>query len=199
MEGALCFFLARSAGFLFVNDISFTLNKGLRYFSPRVISEIDDVLGSRPSVEYEDLGKLTYLDQVMKEALRLHPPQPAITRVTTEETRLGDYVIPAKTSVMVDAYVLHHHPAYWHDPEKFDPGRFEPTNRERLNHYAYFPFSLGPHNCIGLYMAQFETKLVIARVLQTFKIHLAPGQNLKVMEHITFRPKDGLRCTLSLR
>ncbi|KAJ7326009.1 hypothetical protein OS493_028731 [Desmophyllum pertusum] len=155
----------------------------------RLVAEIDEVLGSRCAVKYEDLGKLKYLDQASKEALRLHPPKPAITRMTNEKITLGDYHIPAKTSIMVDAHVLHHHIRYWDDPEKFDPDRFAPSNQSKVEHYAYIPFSLGRHTCIGMHFAHIETKMLMARLLQTFKVKLLPGQDLKQVEHLTLRPK----------
>ncbi|XP_078380469.1 cholesterol 24-hydroxylase-like [Oculina patagonica] len=165
----------------------------------RLVAEIEEVLGSRCSVKYEDLGKLKYLEQASKEALRLHPPQPAITRFANENITLGGYHIPAKTSIMVDAHVLHHHIRYWDDPEKFDPDRFAPSNHEKVEHYAYIPFSLGRHTCIGIHFAQIQAKMLIARLLQTFKVQLLPGQDLKQVEHMTLRPKNGVRCTLTLR
>ena len=173
------------------------------YFSSflffRLVAEIDEVLGSRCAVNYEDLGKFKYLEQASKEALRLHPPQPAITRMANEKITLGGYQIPANTSIMVDAHVMHHHMRYWDDPEKFDPDRFAPSNHEKVEHYAYIPFSLGRHTCIGIHFAQIQSKMLIARLLQTFKVKLLPGQDLKQVEHLTLRPKDGVRCTLTLR
>lgn len=163
------------------------------------MAEIDEVLGSRCAMRYEDLARLKYLEQASKEALRLHPPEPAITRVANESMTLGDYHIPARTSIMVNAYVLHHHSNYWDNPEEFDPERFSASNQENVEHYAYFPFSLGRHTCIGIHFAHVETKLLIARLLQTFKFNLLPGRDLKQMEHMTLSPKNGVRCTLSLR
>ena len=165
----------------------------------RAVEEVEEVIGVRPYVKYEDLAKLKYLDQTIKEALRLHPPQPAVTRVTKEDTELGGYTIPAGTSIMCDVHVQHHHPAYWDEPEKYDPERFSEENKRKIDHYAYYPFSIGPHNCIGMSLAQFETKVILARLLQTFKFELLPGQTLKSVEQMTIRPQDGVRCTLTLR
>ena len=163
------------------------------------MAEIDEVLGSRVFVRSEDISKLKYLEQVSKEALRLHPPQPAITRMANEAVTLGGLHIPAKTSIMVDAYVLHHNPKYWEDPEKFDPDRFAPSNQHKVAHYAYIPFSLGRHTCIGMRFAELETKILIARLLQMFKLKLVPGQNLKEVEHMSLSPKNGVQCTITLR
>lgn len=165
----------------------------------RLVAEIDEVLGSRVFVRSEDISKLKYLEQVSKEALRLHPPQPAITRMTNEAVTLGGLDIPVQTSVMVDAYVLHHHAKYWEDPEKFDPDRFAPANQDKVAHYAYLPFSLGRHSCIGMRFANLETKIVIARLLQVFKLTLVPGQDLKQVEHLSLTPKNGVQCTVTLR
>lgn len=165
----------------------------------RIVAEIDEVLGSRCSVRYEDLARLKYLEQAIKEALRLHPPEPAITRMANESMIMGGFHIPAKTSIMVNAYVLHHHSNYWDNPEEFDPERFATCNLENVEHYAYIPFSLGRHTCIGIHFAHIETKLLIARLLQTFKFNLVPGQDLKQIEHMTLSPKNGVRCKLSLR
>ncbi|KAK3744358.1 hypothetical protein QZH41_016489 [Actinostola sp. cb2023] len=165
----------------------------------KVIDEVDEVLGSCQFVTSEHLSKLVYLDQTIKEALRLHPPQPAINRITEKDTKLGDYIIPAGTSVMCDVHVLHHNPKYWDDPEKYDPERFNAENKSKIEHYAYFPFSLGSHHCIGMTFAQVETKLVLARIFQTFKLKLTPGQELKAVEQMTVRPKDGVRVTLEMR
>ena len=163
------------------------------------MAEIDEVLGSKVSVTSGDLGQLKYLEQVSKEALRLHPPQPAITRMTNEAITLTGLHIPAKTSVMVNAYVMHHHTRYWDNPEKFDPDRFAPSNQDKVSHYAYIPFSLGRHTCIGMRFAELETKILIARMLQMFKLKLLPGQDLKCVEHMTLTPKNGVQCTVTLR
>lgn len=168
-------------------------------FCNRAVEEVEEVIGSRQYITYEDLAKLKYLDQTIKEALRLHPPQAPISRITTEDTDLGGFMIPAGTSIMCDVHVQHHNPAYWDEPEKYDPERFSEENKSKIDHYAYFPFSLGPHNCIGMNFAQFETKVILARLLQTFNLDLLPGQTLESVEQMTIRPKDGVLCTLTLR
>jgi len=67
------------------------------------------------------------------------------------------------------------------------------------SHYNYFPFSLGPRNCIGQNFAQIEAKVLLSRFLQTFKFSLVPGQSRQVLERVTLRPKDGVMCTLIKR
>lgn len=160
----------------------------------RLREELDEVIDGRSLVTAEDFQSLRYLDKVMKEALRLHPPTTAITRATDKDTELGGLLIPANTPLMVNPFVLHHHPNYWDNPESFQPDRFDSENK--LHPYAYFPFSLGSRRCIGVQLAQLEVKLVIARLLQKFTINLLPGQSLEIAENVTFCPAGGVRCTL---
>lgn len=90
------------------------------------------------------LGELYYLDRVIKEALRLYPPVPAISRQLSEEMTLEDgTTIPAEKSVFLQIFDLHRDEAVFPDPEKFDPDRFLPENCRSRNPFAYLPFSAG--------------------------------------------------------
>ena len=108
--------------------------------------------------------------------------------------RLGDVLIPANTPIMVNPFVLQHHPDYWDNPHTFQPDRFDYV--DKLHPYAYFPFSLGPRRCIGASFAELEVKLVIVRLLKRFAFDLLPGQSLDVAEGISFCPTNWVRCTL---
>ena len=160
------------------------------------------MLGSRHYVTFEDLSKLQYLGQTLKESLRLHPPVASVPKVIEREVTLGDYLIPARTVLDIHMYTIHRHPDYWKDPEVFDPDRFsvdrsndDVTSSSKL----IFPFSLGPRNCIGQTLAQFEAKVIMARLLQEFQLKLIPGQTLSLIEAVTVRPKDGVTCTITKR
>ena len=164
-------------------------NKALRYhvaeYFFRLREELDEVLGEDKAVTDQDIGSFDYLEKVMKESLRLHPPTPAITRITERDTRLGNVLIPANVSLMVNAFVLQNHPDYWENPPAFQPDRF--NSSDKLHPYAYLPFSLGPRRCIGVQFAQLEVKLVITRLLKSFTINLVPGLRLQTMLHFVRR------------
>ena len=165
----------------------------------RVCKEISDVVASKNSVDYEDLGKLQYLNQTLKESLRLHPPIGATTRMFPKEEFLGDYYIPANTTVNFFTYIIHRHPAFWDQPELFNPDRFSPQRQEDITNLKYFPFSIGPRFCIGQSLAQFEAKVVMARLLKEFKFELVPGQTAAIEERLTLRPRDGVVCVVTRR
>ena len=168
-------------------------------FLTRILKEIEEVLGGRHNVEYEDHGKLQYLDQTLKEGLRIHPPAGFTQRVVQKEENFGGYKIPAKTCVTVPCYTIHKSAAFWDCPDVFDPDRFSPDHKENITQSKYFPFSLGPRTCIGKTLAQFEAKVLMARVLREFKFKLLPGQTAEAEENVTLKPRDGVMCTIIRR
>ena len=156
------------------------------------------MLGSRQFVKYNDLGNLVYLGQTLKEGLRLHSPVGGTSRITVKEEDLGGYLVPGNTSVAVSFFVLHHLPEVWPEPKKFDPDRFSPEGNVLRS--AYFPFSFGPRTCIGQTFAQFEARVLMARLLQEFELTLLAGQNeIQHEQRLTVKPRGGVLCTIKRR
>ena len=112
---------------------------------------------------------------------------------------LGGFVLPAQSYVGVVVYALHRHREFWPDPERFDPDRFHPKQATGRHSYCYLPFGAGPRTCIGTAMAMLEIQLVLAQVLQRFKVHLIPGHTLEVAAMATLKPRGGLPVKLSRR
>lgn len=117
----------------------------------RVYQELQDCFGDldRPCT-LEDLSKLKHLDCCIKESLRLHPPVPFIRRGINQDVRLSGHTIPAKTSLGIQIYALHHNEEFFPDPEAYKPERFLPDQTIGRSPFAYVPFSAGPRNCIGI-------------------------------------------------
>ncbi|NXB70864.1 CP46A hydroxylase, partial [Donacobius atricapilla] len=163
----------------------------------RAQAEVDEVLGAKRDVDYEDLGKLTYLSQVFKESLRLYPPVSGTLRRLEKELVINGIRIPANTTVFLSTYVMGRMERFFKDPLSFDPDRF--SKDAPKPYYCYFPFSLGPRSCIGQVFAQMEVKVVMAKLLQRFEFQLVPGQSFKLLEAGTLRPLDGVICKLKPR
>jgi cytochrome P450 len=157
--------------------------------------ELDRVLGGRlPTVG--DLPNLTYTRMVLDEAMRLFPPAYAITRRAVEEDEIQGYAIPAGATVMVSPYVTHRLPAFWENPEGFDPERFAPERDKTRHPYAYFPFGGGPRLCIGNNFALMEGVLILATIGRRYRLDLVPGHPVEVEPLITLRAKHGMRMAL---
>ncbi|XP_028400472.1 cholesterol 24-hydroxylase-like [Dendronephthya gigantea] len=165
----------------------------------RAVKEINDVLSTRNDVTYDDLPKFKYLDCCLKETLRLYPPAPGIIRITPDNVTLAGYQIPKGTTTSASPFVMGRHPALWDNPGDFIPERWESSDDSRISGFAYFPFSLGPRNCIGQQFAMMESKVILAKFLQTFTFQLLPGQTKRIHERGSLQPMDGVICKLSAR
>jgi cytochrome P450 len=161
----------------------------------RLRGEVATVLNGRtPTVH--DLPHLTYTRMVIEEAMRLYPPVWGIDREVLADDEVGGYHIPAKSVVVLSQFVTHRHPAFWDNPEGFDPERFTPERVAQRPRYAYFPFAGGPHQCIGNEFALMEAQLVVAMVTQTYRLQLMPGYRVEPDPIFTLRPRPGVVMTV---
>lgn len=181
------------------NQLSFTVIELAR--NPDILKkaqdEVDEVLGSKRDLEYDDLGKLQYLSQVLKESLRLYPTAPGTSRALEEEIVIEGVRIPAKTSLMFNSYIMGRMEQFYPDPHVFNPDRFHPDSPKP--YFCYFPFSLGSRSCIGQVFAQMEAKVVMAKLLQRFEFELVEGQSFKIYDTGSLRPMGGALCRLRPR
>uniref|UniRef100_A0A914WYR2 Uncharacterized protein n=1 Tax=Plectus sambesii TaxID=2011161 RepID=A0A914WYR2_9BILA len=135
----------------------------------RVVDEINTVVGEAKEISYDHIGKLTYLEQVISETLRMFPPAPRIDRACTKETTVNGVTIPKGCIVSIPVWVIHHDPEIYPDPETFDPERFSPEEKASRDPLTFLPFGYGPRNCIGMRFAQLELRMALAYLLKNFK------------------------------
>ncbi|XP_033640648.1 cholesterol 24-hydroxylase-like [Asterias rubens] len=152
----------------------------------RLKTEVESVCGDRDYLEYSDVVKLSYMMQVLKEALRLWPPVVGTGRELAHDVTVKGYKIPKGSLVAVNTFVMARMEEYFHDPMQFDPDRFNASNDKPQ--YAYFPFSLGSRNCIGQQFAMIEARVLLAKLLHRFNFNLVPGQGHGVIYDVTLRP-----------
>lgn len=152
----------------------------------RLKAEVSEVLNGRvPTLS--DISKLTYSRMVIEEAIRLYPPSWALVRVARDDNKIGGYIVPAGSTVILSQYVVHRSPNYWKQPEVFDPNRFIGRRSS-----AYFPFGVGPRACIGSQLALLETTLVLAMIIQRYRLDLDPSHVVDPDPLITLRPRTGV-------
>lgn len=138
----------------------------------KVIEEIDSVVGMDDGLEdYENLHKLTYMEMVIKETMRLFPVLPVVAREVTGDFELDGCIIPEGTILALFSYGLHRNKKYWGaDAEGFRPSRFEPQNMKNIHQYAYIPFTGGPRLCIGWRYAMLLMKVYLANFFRQYTV-----------------------------
>lgn len=161
-------------------------------------AEIDSVLGDRTPT-LEDVAELTYTKMVLNESMRLYPAAWAIARQSIEADRFGPYELPADAGVLMPIHSIHRHPDFWDEPEAFDPERFVPEKEKEHHRFAFFPFGGGPRQCIGQSFAMMEAQLVLAMIVQRYRLKLVPGHVVEPDPLITLRMKNGLMMSLERR
>lgn len=135
--------------------------------------ELAQVLGGRTPAA-ADLGRLTYLDLVVRETLRLYPPVALIPRLVVADFDCGPYRFEAGAQIHVSPHLLHRHPRYWQDPERFWPERFDAKEGAPANP-AFMPFGHAIRRCIGDQLAMLQVKLLLATLLPRVRLAPVPG------------------------
>lgn len=153
-----------------------------------LLDELQSVLqGEAPTMA--QLSQLTLLERVIKESMRVLSPVPWNARVTSQPTELGGYTLPAGTEVFVSIYETHQMPDLYPNPTHFEPQRWETVNPSI---YEYNPFSVGPRLCIGAGFAMVEIKIVLAMLLQRYRLQFIPQVNIDRRGLIVMTPKHGM-------
>lgn len=148
----------------------------------KVQAELTEIVGLNNTVEEAHLPNLKYLNAVVKETLRLHPPLPLLVpHCPSEPSTIGGYSIPKDARVFLNVYSIHRDPQLWEDPLLFQPERFlsESAAAKKMdylgNQFLYLPFGSGRRICPGIPLAERTSMLVLASLLHAFDWKLPNG------------------------
>ncbi|MFN4261438.1 MAG: cytochrome P450, partial [Gemmataceae bacterium] len=139
------------------------------------------------------LARMSLLDRVIKESMRLLPPVVYAPRVNMVPINLGPYHLPKGTMVVTSHYITHHMPELFPQPERFLPDRWLHSNPSP---YAYMPFGAGPRMCIGAPFATLMLKVAVAILFQRFRLSVVPGAQIDRQCTLTLGPRDGIPMTI---
>jgi cytochrome P450 len=163
----------------------------------RMLDEIARVAGDGP-VTAQHVARLTTVQQVLNESLRLFPTAPIIVRDILDDTEIDGVRVPAGTIGLVPIYAIHRHRSFWSDPDRFDPGRFAP-DRPKPSRYQFLPFGAGPRICIGAAFAMIEATIMIATFVRAASFQVAPGFEPRPASQMFLLPKHGMPMTVTPR
>jgi cytochrome P450 len=113
-------------------------------------------------------------------------------RLALNDFELGPYRLPAGTTVLMSQFITHRDARFFPDPMRFDPERFTPEAKAVRPRFTYFPFGMGPRQCIGEAFAWMEATLVIATILQKWRMRHVEGHQVEPQPLFTLRPKGGM-------
>jgi len=141
----------------------------------KLYQEVDQVYKQHNGrIQHEALVELPYLLACLNETLRFFPYFSRTERVCTKDWKNDEFNLEIKkdVTVIIPIWASNRNPKYFPEPEKFDPDRFLPVNKDKLHPYAFTSFGHGPRNCIGQRFSLDSMLLLNLFLLRTFKFHL---------------------------
>jgi cytochrome P450 / NADPH-cytochrome P450 reductase len=168
----------------------------------KAYEEVDRVFGTDLSVKptMKQVNALTYIQQILKESLRMWPTAPAFSLYPyADEVVAGKYLLKKRSQITLLLPMLHRDPAVWGErADKFDPENFSHDAEAKRPQNAYKPFGNGQRACIGRQFALQESALVFGMLLQRFRLIDHNRYQLKLKETLTIKP-DGLKIKVRPR
>ena len=167
--------------------IEWAMSEALR--NPTVMKKLQDelesVVGMDRMVCESDLPHLLYLQAVVKETLRLHPPGPlAIPHLSLEDCTVSGYEIPGGTCVLLNLWAIGRNPKSWEDAESFKPERFMEAGflDAKVQNFDWIPFGVSRRGCPGQQLGTLVVELAVAQLLHCFNWRLLDEQKLDMSE-----------------
>jgi cytochrome P450 len=164
----------------------------------RLYAEVMQATKGRP-VEFADIKRFKLTRDVLRETLRLYPPIGFIMRDATETGSIaGREVCPGQT-VVASPWLMQRHRKHWERPDEFDPDRFNTESAKASLKIAYLPFGLGPRTCMGAGFAMQEGALLLASLVQRYRILPVPEHVPETASRLTIRSANGIKVRLENR
>ncbi|WOH14307.1 hypothetical protein DCAR_0933826 [Daucus carota subsp. sativus] len=164
----------------------------------RAREEVHQVIGD-DKVNVDHVNRLKIVSTSFLQVLRLYPPVPLLVRRKRDGVTLGNTTIQAKTDVALPTILIHHDQHLWGaDAHEFNPERFSKgvLNATKGQAAAFFPFGIGPQNCIGQNLAMLEAKIAMALILKNFSFELSPSYTHAPIRIVTLHPQHGASLIL---
>ncbi|XP_022166734.1 cytochrome P450 4C1-like isoform X2 [Myzus persicae] len=169
----------------------------------KVYDEIYDVLGDGDqTITIEDSSKLLYLEQVLKETLRLFPVLPLIVREVQDDVKIisNNIVLPKGSTCYLCPLATHRDSASYSNPTSFNPDNFSPENIAKRHKYSFIGFSGGPRGCIGSKYAMLSMKVLVSTFLRNYSVHTdCKFNDIKLKLDLLLRSSNGYHVTIRTR
>lgn len=168
----------------------------------KVQNEIDTWVGRDRHVEDSDIPNLPYLQAIVKEVLRMHPPGPLLSwaRLAVHDVHVDKVFVPAGTTAMVNMWAITHDPTIWKNPWTFKPERFIEEDVPIMgSDLRLAPFGSGRRVCPGKALGLATVHLWLARLLHRFRWLPAQPVDLSETLKLSLEMKKPLTCRVVRR
>ncbi|KAF2290802.1 hypothetical protein GH714_015521 [Hevea brasiliensis] len=145
-------------------------------------NELDLQIGEESMMDESDLSKLPYVQNIITETLRLHPPGPLLLpHLSSQECSVGGYHVEPNTWLLVNVWAIHRDPEFWDDAIEFKPERFESPGQGSET-YKFIPFGLGRRSCPGMGLANRVIGFCLGSMIHCFEWKRASDQEIDMSE-----------------
>lgn len=147
---------------------------------------------------FSDISGLSFMNDILRETLRLYPPVPMMVRENRCPVTLRGRDIAAGAQIVLSPWHVQRHERFWDQPDAFDPDRWKTAAGRASARAAWFPFSAGPRVCIGAGFAMIEGPLILALLLRDLRF-VPDGPAPVPVAHLTVRARNGIRLRVERR
>ncbi|MBO0819866.1 MAG: cytochrome P450 [Nocardiopsaceae bacterium] len=135
----------------------------------KVLAEQREVMPGGGPADLKTMRRLAHLLRSLSETERLHPALPGMIRSVAEDTRVGGYLLPRGSRVLLSTTMTHRAPGLFEDPDEFRPDRYR---RNPKAAHQLIGFGGGMHRCLGMHFARLEMQVLITWLLRAFDLEL---------------------------
>jgi len=165
----------------------------------RLQEEVSSIINNKIDISFDDIQKLEYTTKILTESMRLYPPAWALGRQAINNCKIGKYIIPSGSIILMSQYVMHRNQIYFPQPDVFYPDRWTDEFKKNLPRFSYYPFGGGIRSCVGEPFAWMEAILITAIINRLWKMNSIQENKVVLKPLITLRPKYGMRMQITKR
>lgn len=146
--------------------------------------EIAETIGVGNPVEESDVARLPYLQAVIKESLRMHPPAPLLLpRRAKTDVQVCGYTVPEGAQVLINEWAIGRNPGIWDKAHVFSPERFLHSDIDvKGRHFKLTPFGSGRRICPGSPLAVRMLHNMLGSLINNFDWKLQNNMDPKDMD-----------------
>ncbi|XP_023759755.1 cytochrome P450 76T24 isoform X1 [Lactuca sativa] len=126
---------------------------------------------NKGNIQEMHISQLPYLQAIIKETLRLHPPVPfLIPHQALHDVEVQGFIVPKNAQIICNIWAMGRDHNIWPNPKKFMPERFLKVKIDyKGQDYEFIPFGAGRRICPGLNIAHRMLHIMLGSLIHKFE------------------------------